>query len=229
MTDGMALPFFDLPLPSFNLPLQQGVPDSVWASDNDYGIPVLSLERQADAFDLPIETWGAKRRGTQGGTVHFYTDDSRFSALWKKPDIVVNEKIVNIVEPNYSIYKDYPIAIAIYRTYQKRWLARYWQSMGIRVFVDMNVHPSYYKINMLGVPRGWGAYATRGYSDRLKFTQIELNIARRRAGYDDILFMVYGGGKDVKQWCQENHVLWVSEDMDRAKGIYTEAVYHGKR
>jgi len=211
-----------------DVPLLHGVPDTIWPSDNDYGIPVLSLERQADAFDLPIETWGAKGRSRAAGTYHFYTEDGRFSALWSKPNQPIDAGVVNLVEPNYSLYKDFPVAVAIYRTYQKRWLARYWQSQGARIFVDMNVHPSYHAVNLLGVPDGWTAYATRGYSDRLELTEGEMRAARARAGVDDILFMVYGGGAKVKQWCQDNGAVWVAEDMDRAKGRYSEVIYGEK-
>jgi hypothetical protein len=129
------------------------------------------------------------------------------------------------VEPNYSIYKDFPPAVAIYRTYQKRWLARYWQSQGVRVFVDLNVNPDYYDINFLGVPDGWRAFATRGYGDRLHYTELELQKAKEKAAGESVLFLVYGGGKKVKAGCEAHAVdgvVWVSEDMDKGKGKYTD-------
>ena len=109
------------------------VPDALWPSDNEYGIPLLDIERQADVIELPIETWGARRRKTGTGTIHFYTEDYRFNTVWRFPDRVLNKGSRCIIEPNYSVYANYPPAVAIYRTYQKRWLARYWQHCGVRV------------------------------------------------------------------------------------------------
>ena len=206
-------------------PLFAGIPDAIWPTDNKFGIPLLSIDRQADALEIPVEIWGAKKRGTGCGTLAFYTEDYRFAALWSKPDDIMRAGAASFVEPNFSIYQDFPLAVALWRTYQKRWLARYWQSLGMRCFVDLNVNPNYYDVNLLGVPKGWKAYATRGYSDRLEYTGQELGMAKEHAGTDDIMFVVYGGGKQVKAWCEDNGAVWISEDMDRAKGLYEEAIY----
>lgn len=219
-----AIPDYD----EFNLPLLDGVPDTIWPSDNDYGIPSLVLERQADAFDLPIETWGAKGRGRKVGTYHFYTEDYRFEAIWRRPDQLLQAGCVNVVEPNFSVYDQAPVAVAVWQTYRKRWLARYWQSMGLRVFVDLNVARLHDAINLMGVPRGWRAYATRGYTERLQALDDELAIARKHAGTNDVLFLVYGGGGKVQEWTKANGAVWIVEDMDRAKGKYLE-VTHGQR
>jgi hypothetical protein len=200
--------------------LPSGVPDSLWPTDNEWGIPLLSIERQADAFDLPIETWGAKGRKVAAGTYHFYTEDYRFAAIWDRPGQLVAAGCVNAVEPNFSVYDQVPRAVALWATYRKRWLARYWQSQGIRIFVDLNVARPYDDLNLLGVPKGWRAYATRGYTSRLDMLAEELEIARTHAGTRDVLFMVYGGGDKVRQWCSANVALWLPEDMDRAKGKY---------
>ena len=201
--------------------LPDGVPDTIWPTDNDYDIPALDEGRQADAFDQPIETWGAKGRGRPAGVYHFYTEDYRFRAIWYEPDKLLGAGCVSVVEPNFSVYDNAPFAIAIWNTYKKRWLARYWQSRGVRVFVDLNVGRRWDAINLLGVPAGWKSYATRGYTDRLAALDAEYEIAAKHAGSDDgLLFMVYGGGGAVRDWCKGHAALWVPEDMDRAKGRY---------
>jgi len=207
-----------------DVPMPEGVPDSLWPTDNEWGIPTLSIDRQADAFDLPIESWGAKRRNLKVGTYHFYTEDKRFNTIWQKPDMVVAAGCVNAVEPNYSVYDQVPRAVALWATFRKRWLARYWQSRGIRIFVDLNVARPYDDLNLLGVPKGWRSYATRGYESRLEMTAEELDIARAHAGAMDVLFMVYGGSAKVRDWCNANGAVWVAEDMDRAKGKYLDAL-----
>ncbi len=79
-------------------------------------------------------------------------------------------------------------------------------------------------MNLTGVPKGWRAYATRGYSEQIDALEAELGIAEKHAG-DSVLFLVYGGGKSIKQWSKGNAgrgVIWIPEDADLAKGKYTE-------
>lgn len=203
-------------------PPAAGIPDTLYPSNNEYGIPTLLTSHQADAFDLPIETWGAKGRSNSAGTYHFYTLDYRYERLWSRPDQLLAAGTINAVEPNFSVYDQAPAAVAIWQTYRKRWLARYWQSNGIRIFVDLNVARQYDAINLYGVPVGWKAYATRGTGNNLEALAAEHLIAKIHAGTEDILFLVYGGGKDVREWAGDNNAVWIAEDMDRAKGRYLD-------
>lgn len=199
------------------------VPDTVWPSDNDFGIPLLDLNLQADALDLPVVLWGSGqgvslRLTHMRGTWNFYTEDWRFRALWTNPTPVTNSGCVNVFEPNFSVYRDMPRVCALWQIYRKRWLARYWQSFGLRVFVDLNVAPAYAEDNHLGVPAGWRAFCTRGSAGGLASTAQEFAWAKQCAGTGSLLFVVYGGGRAVKAWCQEHGVLWVPEDRDVAEG-----------
>lgn len=203
-----------------DLPMPEGVPDSLWPTDNEWGIPLLEITRQANAFDLPIETWGAKGRNLKAGTYHFYTDDGRFAKVWERPDMVVQAGCVNVVEPNFSVYDQVPRAVALWATFRKRWLSRYWQSCGLRVFVDLNVARPYDDLNMIGVPKGWQAYATRGYSDRIDGLQAEYDIARTHADGNSVYFLVIGGGDKAKAWCLANGAVWTPDDINRANGRY---------
>jgi len=133
------------------------------------------------------------------------------------PTPVVNSRCINAVEPNLSIYGQMPRLVGLYKIYQKRWIARYWQSQGVRTFVDLNVHPDFYADNMIGVPFGWRAYATRGYSDRLDDTIREYELACQRAETNDLLFVVYGGGRQVKDLAKDYGWTWFPEEADRAR------------
>lgn len=176
------------------------VPDAVFASDNDLGIPLLDANLQATAVVAPVQPWGmgaGARSRKNPGTWHFYTDDYRFDALWRDPSPVVNSGAVAAVEPNFSAYLEMPRAVALWSIYRKRWLSRFWQGHGIRVFVDLNVAEPHYSDNLLGVPKGWRSWATRGYVERLHLTEREFDLACEHAGTSDILFFVYGGGRAV--------------------------------
>ena len=190
------------------------VPDTAWPSDNDHDIPLLSLRLQAQYCDLPFMCWGGKSRASIAATWHFYTDDARFDNLIEDPTPVVNSRCINAVEPNFSVYGQMPRITGLERIYQKRRIARFWQSQGVRIFVDFNVHPDFYADNLLGVPWGWKAYATRGYVDRINDTIREFELACQRAETNDLLFVVYGGGQEVKKTAQDYGWTWFAEQSD---------------
>lgn len=189
------------------------IPDTLFPTDNKYHIPVLLPDLEAELVDFPFSAWGSiSRTSTMKGTWHFYVDDYRFSALWGKADMVPETNCVSAVEVNYTISDQMPFPVALYRIYQKRWLARYWQSKGIRIIVDLNVARPYKLLNMLGVPQGWKTFATRGYNERLDDLEMELEIAQEIAGTDNITFLVYGGGQAVREFCQSNPVVTHTDD-----------------
>lgn len=195
------------------------VPDALFPSDNVWDVPSLRAELQAQQVDLPVSLWGALgRKKRMKGTWLFYCEDYRFEALWKDPSDVVNTQCVNVVEPNFTVGPQTPRAVALWQIYRKRWLARWWQSHGIRVFVDMNVDAEVYgDLMLLGVPEGWKAYATRGYSDRQQFTLMEYELAREHAGGEP-LFMLYGGGEACEALARDHGWVWISEHMDQKRG-----------
>jgi hypothetical protein len=198
------------------------VPDTVWPSDNDLGIPVLKLNLQADALDMPFPMWGTLRRSDQMfGTWGFYVDDYRFSGLWTQPHKLINTDCVSTVECNFTIHDMMPRAVALFHIYRKRWLARYWQEMGnVRIFADLNVSKEYYEDNMIGIPQGWRSYCTRGYEKHLDDYPVQFKLACERANVaheDDVLFIVYGGGRGVKEICIQNKWIWAPEQQDKAQ------------
>jgi hypothetical protein len=188
------------------------VPDALFATDNDWGVPLLDAKVQPIALDVPCRAWGkVPRKSRFNGTYHFYTDDYKFEALWDDPSPVVNSGCVAAVEPNFTTTKEMPRAFGLFQIYRKRWLARFWQTFGIKVFVDMNVSAMFYDLNRLGVPAGWKAFCTRGYTAQLDAIEAEHAIAAEIAGGDPV-FVVYGGGKAVWEHCKAKGYIWVAED-----------------
>jgi hypothetical protein len=192
------------------------VPDAIYPSNNDLGIPTLDLKLQARAVDFPVQTWGSISANVpMTGTWCFYVDDHRFEPIWKNPLKVLRSAPTNAIEPNFSTHEQHPLAFAIWQTYRKRWCARFWQTRGVRIFVDLNVDATFRAINFLGVPKGWTAFANRAHDqgDGL----IEAHAAAcEHSGTDQILYLVYGGGKAVKQLAQEQSWIWVPEQYDTA-------------
>lgn len=207
--------------PAEQPPVDAHLPALVFPTDNDWGIPLLLSSHQAEQFSTPFQPWGMKARGTtfEGGTLHFYIDDYRFAAVWNEPSKVVQALPYAVIEPNFTNSLESPKAYVLYNIFRKRWLSRYWQSQGLRIFVDLNVPVEFKDINFLGVPKDWRAFATRGYSDRLTAAQLEYESAVEFTGTTELLFLVYGGGKKVQAHCRERGWLWQPEQFDRVKGL----------
>lgn len=189
------------------------IPDSLFPTDNILEIPTLRLDMQATTCDIPFVCFGEQARTFKmngQGTLHFYTDDYRFSSVYEHPEKIFNHNPRNIVEPNYSLFNETPIAFGLQAIYKKRVLARSLQEKGLRVFVDLNVANKFYAYNLIGVPRGWSAFCTRGYKDRMNALEFEFLLAQRIADGNNLTFVVYGGGEDIKRWCLENSCVYVN-------------------
>lgn len=144
------------------------------------------------------------------GTLCFYTDDYRFNSVYEHPEKILKYNPENIVEPNFSLFADTPIAFGLQAVYKKRMVARLMQQNGLRVFVDLNVAPKFYKCNLIGVPKGWASFCTRGYADRIAQLEFEYNMALQVADGNPLTFVVYGGGEEVKYWCSEHQCIYVT-------------------
>ena len=87
------------------------------------------------------------------------------------------------------------------------------------MFVDLNVAQKFYMLNMIGVPRGWQAYCTRGYSDRLHNLQFEYELAQEWANGEEVLFVIYGGGSECRHFAQRNACVYVNPCVTTKKKI----------
>lgn len=191
----------------------------IFPTNNSYGIPALNPAYMATNLIAPFTTWGSiSRAARMPGTWHFYTDDYRFNGLLKNPDQLIKTAAVAAIEPNITIPPGLPLALALARIYQKRWIARYWQNAGIMVWVDLNVSAEFLDVNLLGVPPGWLSFATRGYNANLDQIKAEYQAARAVAGSDDLNFLVYGGGAAVQSLAIAHGWQWQPERADLVRG-----------
>ena len=191
---------------------KKDVGDWLFPSSNNEGIPNLLPSLQPRGLETPINRWGAKARKVrvEGQTIHFYTDDYRFNALWKDPSPIINCGCRAMAEPNFSTNGEMPLVVAKSYIYAKRWISRWAQSYGIEIWADLAVNNNLYDIALIGVPKGWRAYSTFIYTRGYSFKELEdqFAIACDHAGTDDILFWVYGGEHDTQAKCQARGWLW---------------------
>ena len=191
--------------------LKAWVPDCLFPSNNPMEVPTLDPEWQADFITTPVTLWGKDKRTKKldGGTILFYVDDYRFTALWDDPGAILRTGCAAIAEPNLSLYDTMPISYGLHLIYKKRWLSRWLQLSGIKIFVDLNVSVKFAQYNLLGVPDGWNAFCTRGYTDRITDLKEEIKIAQQVSGKDQPNLVVYGGGGKVQEVVAKHNLTYI--------------------
>jgi len=189
------------------------VKDILYPSDNLYDIPCLRLDRQAGQLEMPFVPYGTAFKMKMAKTFHYYVEDYRFNTLWENPAKVLKHAITQSVEPNCSLFDTTPIARGLERIYRKRWISRWWQEHGITIYADLNVSAKFYEYNQLGIPDGYNAFATRGYRGKLDALKAEHRIARQISGCNIPNMIVYGGGREIHEYCMEYSLLYITDFM----------------
>lgn len=184
----------------------------------DWEVPILDLSLQADT-SYPAVKWGTRARDSSlaGCLIHFYTHDRKFNALTDDASMIVRSGAAAAVELNISMSDDMPLPVALFAIWQKRRASSQWQAGGIHVLVDMNVPDRWFGLNLQGVPAGWRAYANRGYRDDPRHVERAYERACQHANTDDILYVVYSGGKVVKALCQRRGWHWIPDAAETAR------------
>ena len=174
------------------------------------GIPGLDLSLIPKAIPAPFVPWGSRPRYNQtfSGTYHFFTEDERFSVLWKSPDRVLLSGSSVFVEPDWSIPEDSDYPIFLYQLYRRRYISRYWQSLGL--YIVPNLSASWYWIKFIGsgVPQGCSIFSTSGLSASPDLLEAQFELACKISGSNSPQFLVYGGNHEVKFFCN-SHSSWI--------------------
>ena len=194
------------------------IPDAVFPAESQYEIPLLDLSMQAEYLEAPLKQWGQQtRRQKHTGTFGFYIKDYKFTALWKHPESLLQTGCKVAIEPNFSTSNDMPFPVGLYGIFRKRWLARYWQMYGVKIIVDLNVSEKFCQTNFYGVPDGWSSYAVRAQRNQNHLLPNIYHFACEKAENYPKLFLIYGGGHQVQDLCQQNQWMWIPEQMQLVK------------
>jgi len=134
----------------------------IWPQQNQWGIPVLDPETLTPASLVP---WHHPREldqaGLDGGAIHFFLDDYRFENAWNNPHRGLDRvrRTGAALTPDFSLWRDMPLAAQLWQVYRSRWLGAYWQYHGIRVIpTGQWSGPESYGFAFDGLPEG-GAVA----------------------------------------------------------------------
>ena len=105
-------------------------------SSNEHGIPDLAPSHTVPAN---LAAWHVERQrqhaAETGGAVHCFLDDYRFETAWSSPERAAR-RVVAVgcaLSPDFSLWRGMPRAASIWNVYRSRWVAAYWQALGLDV------------------------------------------------------------------------------------------------
>lgn len=182
------------------------------------GIPVL-LPRFSSELTLPFVAWGSRSRyAAFTGTYHFFVDDFRFEALWNCPDKItgLNFKETILVEPDFSIPDDSDFPIFLYQLYRRRYLSRYWQSLGFRIIPNISAHSEFVSSVFDGISKDCQLYVTSGIATIPDLVSMQFDFIPS----DSASLIVCGGNKAVRSFCEStNRIIWVPAHRQAVREI----------
>ena len=95
-------------------------------------------------------------QATEKGCVHFFLDDYRFNSVWTTPQrgLEALRKFDTVMSPDFSVYRDRPLAEQLWNTYRNRWCGAYWTEHGKIVIPTVSWgNQSSFDFCFLGLPR----------------------------------------------------------------------------
>jgi hypothetical protein len=130
----------------------------LFPGDNELGIPCLAhvSPETLPAWLAPYRTRIRAGEPPDDGAVHFFLDDYRFETVWSRPRKALEAlaPYTTLLSPDFSLYRDWPLALQIWNVYRNRWCGAFWQSQGFTVVptVSWSTAASY-DFCFLGLPR----------------------------------------------------------------------------
>lgn len=193
--------------------------ESEFTQSNDWGILDLDINFQLDEIpENSAQLWGSKK--TNNKTIyHFFTDDYRYTSLFKNPDDIIKLNPIGIIEPNFGVSALFPKAVALYRVYQKRWIARNCQKYNIKIAVNLDMPAEFMDLNFIGVPKDWYSFAANGNIINIDLLYQYHELAVNYTGNPDIKYFLYGGGRRIGELCKDNGWTWISDTPEPNKKL----------
>lgn len=148
-------------------------------------------ELDAVTEKIDVETWVSfanrgKAKVFADTGLHFYSDDYTFESLWNCPAKYVEQlsRFGFIVQPDFSLYYNFPIALQIYNKFRNHWLARYLAHYGCKVIPNINPsHPDCWRWSFDGFPK----HSIVAFSDIGSYRD-RFDRALLQAGFEETLY-----------------------------------------
>ena len=170
-------------------------------------IPCLDHQHMATCIKEPVVRWGTQQHRTYAGTYTFY-DSAKLNALMSKPGLIQHSNCAMAIEPSDAMhFTDENAALQHIRA--KRSISQLWQSMGIDIIIDLNIHNEYQHFNLCNVPKNTTVFASKMHGHDIDSVDIQYYTARRYVDADEITFAVYGTQPYLEALCIDRGWLWL--------------------
>ena len=129
------------------------VSDAEYAGKYEFPIllPTYKIPNRLIAFT------DALKSKDYGQWVHFYQDDKDFERIWRQPRkyLSILKKFNGVILPDFSLYRDMPLAMQIWNIYRSRAFGHWLQREGIEIIVNIRYGDERtYRICCDGVSQG---------------------------------------------------------------------------
>lgn len=128
---------------------------AIFEDNNSFGFPELFpyTEKVDCSKWIDFDSCIRDKTNTQG--VHFFINDYKFDRIWNNPKkyISVLSRFDFVIQPDFSLYYDFPMALQIYNKYRNHWLFAYYSVYGIDMIPNISPSIPYcYDWSFLGYP-----------------------------------------------------------------------------
>ncbi|MCI0731760.1 MAG: DUF4417 domain-containing protein [Chloroflexi bacterium] len=130
----------------------------LFPANNALGIPTIQhiALTQVPRWLVPYRTRIRSVRGISDGAIHWFLDDYRFETIWFRPQKALEalRGYQTVLTPDFSLHRDWPLAVQIWNTYRNRWCGAFWQANGYTVIPTISWSTAEsYDFCFLGVAR----------------------------------------------------------------------------
>lgn len=101
-------------------------------------------------FDAAVTAKNSTSKG-----LHFFDSDYKLNRLWEYPQryISVLRRFKYVVQPDFSLYYDFPVALQIYNKFRNHWLSAYFAVNGIQIIPNISLStPNNFAWSIMGYP-----------------------------------------------------------------------------
>jgi len=106
-----------------------------------YEIPRIDPCTEVPERLIPFSEASARVKPDPNAWVHFYEDDYRFARLWHAPEKYLDRlaRFSGVICPDFSLYRNMPVAQKITNTYRNQLLGAWMQVAGIPVIANVRL------------------------------------------------------------------------------------------
>ncbi|MCL2109743.1 MAG: DUF4417 domain-containing protein [Oscillospiraceae bacterium] len=128
---------------------------ALFKEDNFYDFPTLISYKEEVKCEKWVNFHASIKNPEKAEGLHFYEHDYKFERIWNNPGkyISVFKRFKYIIQPDFSLYYNFPVALQIYNKFRNHWLACYYSVYGIEMIPNISLScETNYSWSLLGYP-----------------------------------------------------------------------------